>query len=685
MADLSDDSMGSFYLNAEIKSLTEFNSRLQQENNKLREDQITANARECELTSIIQRLNFELDHCKKDIDDLNSRILISDSLRSDAQKAAANSLHEEHFFRKQETGELKSTIAKLETQNRKLEEELATSKHISEKASNDAVFNESLLSKILSQSSLSFSTNFQTVDQLLAFLVAKPYFDAQRKSEFEKLKTRELDLKKKIRKYKARLEQSCLENEKLEQHIQQIQSDFKNKEQSFEREIENAEKEMLGIQKSHERKLTRLKQEFRNAQFLNKKPRLYIYKEPTITIAPVKKEDDMLEEKLKIMKVHYKEAMRENEQLKDQIEAFVKNTKDLETMIANLEVQKSSIEINMAEANTQLEFLRNNTEAGETERKNLKCKLKAAKKRSDADAQTIESQQRRIAELTSEVQLLHEKITHQSSQIHQLLVTKVEEPSHQPEPVKLEPVIVRPVSEELAFRDCYTDELPGELEGEIRRIIENDCLQTSSKLKNVMKSLASHFNHQIASLSKRLATHQSQADHVNTVLSDFIPSLASALLKEHLNADDFLVKSNMRARLLAAARKFSENSFTVARSRDAVEELQSENTRLTEKVKKYRHKERDGAQEILRLAAQSRTLQARTEQLEEQVRSLTAQKKELRESMEQEQREHAYMLQSLKEASTTEYEEMIEQLQKRCNEQRETIKTLSRQISVKNC
>ena len=35
--------------------------------------------------------------------------------------------------------------------------------------------------------------------------------------------------------------------------------------------------------------------------------------------------------------------------------------------------------------------------------------------------------------------------------------------------------------------------------------------------------------------------------------------------------------------------------------------------------------------------------------------------------------------------SYSEYEEMIEQLQKRCNEQRETIKTLSRQISAKNC
>ena len=117
---------------------------------------------------------------------------IVDSVRNESEHTAISSLEEEHFFHHQELANLTEKQKEMAAETSSLNKQL-------EAAERDAFARKAQLDNNVSQTSTAFATQFSTVDDALAFVIARPHFEAQTTAELEKVKAKETKYKRKLK------------------------------------------------------------------------------------------------------------------------------------------------------------------------------------------------------------------------------------------------------------------------------------------------------------------------------------------------------------------------------------------------------------------------------------------------------------------------------------------------------
>ena len=670
---------------SDFTGLHELNDDLQRENNKLKDELIAANAREDQLRLEIQNLQIELTAKKQEIEDLKGRIEIVDSIRTTSEKAVVSSLDEERFFHHQELTQLKQEIAKLKDKEQSLTNERTTLKKDIESAQKEAFDRKTQLDNVFSRLSIAFSMNFTTIDELVAFLAARPHFEAQQTAELEKMKSRESKLKHQLKKRVSVIRHCSSEIQRLNSEIDRLETASNKTSKRFERELSLAEKEIDSIHRSSERRIRRLQTNYENAKNLTQiPPNMLLYRSPPISVPPTPTNDDpdkleRTKDKLHKAMIQISELESENKNYRKKTDELAQKVKELESQNSNLEMQRKCIEVNLNEANSQLQLLRDNSQKSK-ERK-LWVKLKAARSKASSDSATIEGLQKNILELNKQIECLESKLTEERVQLARLALESKPQQIEEQQTVVVEAPRPR---DAITFRDCYVEGLPSEVESEIKQVVDNPQVQDSAKVRSILQSVVSHFRKLIDESESAYSKFRGEVDSVHDTVASFLIDLPLPIVGKSPDLKEFLGQANVRQELASRIKDACERSERLDECCERIAHLKKCTERLAGKLQKCRKNlaECDCSQELAKVTAQNRTMKDRITSLEAQVNDLAIQRNNLQETIESQQRELIQKVQAARTETLTDYEDIITKLKQRCSDQEAKIQNISRHIST---
>ena len=668
----------------ELTSAHEFNEELQRENNRLRDDLIAANAREDELRLQIQNLQIELTTKNQELEDLKGRLQIVDSIRSESEQTAQSALDEERFFHHQQMTKLKQELANLAEKHQKSNEEVASLKKELESAQKDAFAGKTQLENVLAKTSAAFSVNFGTIDEALAFVVARPHFEAQTSAELEKMKARVDKFKRKLKLQVGVIRESADEIKRLKAEKARLEMESTRTSKMFERELSRAEKEIDSIQRSNKRRMARMMENMKTVESITRiEPNMVVYRSPPVSVVPSKMEVDeekqeRVKDKLHNARARVSELESENKKWTKQNNELAQRIKELEAQNANLEMQRKCVEVNLNEANSQLQLLRET--AQKSNEKKLWAKLKAARSRIGTDTATIEGLQKSIADMSVQIQELETKLAEEKVQATRMSLESKNQ--FEEKQVVVEPVA--PVKEEITFRDCRVDGIPKEIEGDLVRILENQQMQASAKMKGVLQTVLSYDKRLLEDSEKAQTRARTELTCVNDSLTGFLSDVAQVVLGRQIDTKEFVDQASVRNELAGTIKATCEQAGHIDKCCQRIEALKAKNHKLTGKLQKYHRKliESDCSSQIEKLASQIKDMRQTIANLEAQVSDLTMQRNGLQEAIEAQQKEFLEKIQVARTESLADYEAIINKLKARCSEQQATIQTISRQVST---
>jgi chromosome segregation ATPase len=648
--------------------------RLQSENNRLLNELLTANDANSRLDATVRRLQAETAELRQDMDDLTNRLAIAVRLSADAESSGIAAVQEERSLLAREVGDLRCALSAANERAGSLQSEIESMRRQNARAASQA----SELGEILSGASQCFGVLFAGADELLAFLAVRPHFDAQQRLEVGKLKEREAALGKKVRRQKEALKSADAEIARLKSGIEAAKNNSMARDQNYESQIARLNGEIKTLKKLHDRQMARIRAETRITEAARqRKPKFYLYREPVITIAGTKPPDarpqERLRDKVRIQKVEIRDLRGRKEVLEAETQKLRQTVSDSESKMQSLNTQLSAAHLRAAELERQLDVLRG-TVAGDSKLKALWKRLRAAERGCLLAEREREIQQRTIQELTEALASSQDRLSRQTSEIQRL--------NCEPKP-PIESGRARPIPDSISFSDCACiPQLPDELCPELNEITGNSSLQNSSKFRSVLGLLCSFYARKLSELTGRRNLAIERADQMANVFADFLSTCGSLLLNQPLSIDEFLTNPQLKSRLLAGLR-------AARQSRAALEQkvalFEATNDGLLTKVRRLKGRlrdVRDSSTELLRCSAQLQTQREQMDELEAATRRLVAEKNKLQEDLRMQRREFVAQLQAAKAESIGDCERIIDQLKRRCGEQRETIQSLSQQLAA---
>jgi uncharacterized coiled-coil protein SlyX len=313
------------------------------------------------------------------------------------------------------------------------------------------------------------------------------------------------------------------------------------------------------------------------------------------------------------------------------------------------------------------------TAAGDSKLKAVQKRLRAAERRCVLAEQASQLQQCTIEELNKALTSSQDQLSRQASEIR--LLSREQKPS-------IENCHIEPIHDSISFSDCQcVSQLPDELCHELNEIMGNSSLQNSSKFRSVLSLLCSFYAQKLGKLEGRQNCSIERADQIVSIFGDFLTSCGSLLLNQTVSIEEFLANPKIKSRLLAGLRTACYSQGTLE---EQVAILEAANNHLAIKVHKLkrRFRHQNCSAELLRCSARLQTQREQINELEAATRRLAAEKSGLQETIQTQKREFLAELQAAKADSIVDYEKIITQLKRRCDEQRETIQNLSQQLAA---
>jgi chromosome segregation ATPase len=671
MEEPSDDSGADCRAASELRAA---NQRLQSENARFARELAAANESTARATETVRKLQAECAVLKQENDDLASRLAIADRLRADSAAAAATAQQEDRLLRLNEIDELEGHLTAANQKKQALEAELSATRKRLDQTVSELTSIKSQTAALLKLASQAFNEKFEFLDIFSAFIAARPHFDAQRELEAARLKSQEQIQKKRYRSQKAALRSARIEIERLERNVADLESSFRDQNNALKVQLTEKSKELKSLRKSHERELSRIETQARNAELLRtRKTRLFVYRAPTINIAtPVPVGPalvDKLRDKLKLRSVEIRDLQQRNDSLSTDKAILTQRVGDLELDIRSLNVQLTAAQTQNSEAAKQLTFLRSTLD--HSKEKSLTRKLKSERQRVESAEQALANQRQQVHDLGVSLQNAQEK--------NRLLANEIQDLRSQLE----SPAVIerREPPDPISFINCAVSGFPKGLESEARRILNSPDLQNSSKVKALVGLLCSFYEKQLATISSELTEKNLE---FTAVFADFIPSLTLLFLKRSISLEAFMSDPQSKHKLLSAMRLVCNSAASVPQIQTELQGVMNTNQALTSKLHKCKRKLRNqnAPEGLIRCSGEMQSLQDRIEELEGMVRGLTNERNRLEQALEAQRAEYLEKLQAAKSGSLGGYEEIVAQLKHTCAEQRETIRSLSRQIGA---
>lgn len=392
--------MGLFF-NEEIKELRESNEHLRMEIDKLLEDQTSGEGREANLNSMLQKAQLEVRKSEKETADLRVRLGIIEDMRTEAQRTAASAAYEQQSIHHQQLAEMEEKSADLVREHDKLKKNVTEMKKGFERTSGEAFQYKTQISQILVQSEETFKCKFTCVDELMTFLVSKPLIDAQKETQVVAIRRNEEKLRARVARQKTMIGELKAEAERLNAHVADMEEVFRTKHAVQAKAIETAEREVAKMQKSGDRRMLRIRNELETVKRDGRpRPRMFIYREPAINIAPKKTEVrdsviNKLEHKLANTKSLMKTVMHENGKQRDENGRLRMRIVKLEALVADLRLQKETVDMSMDEMNAQVRFLQHQR----SEERDMAGKLRKTRNKLITERQTVDNLRRNVSDL----------------------------------------------------------------------------------------------------------------------------------------------------------------------------------------------------------------------------------------------------------------------------------------------
>jgi uncharacterized coiled-coil protein SlyX len=535
----------------------------------------------------------------------------------------------------------------------------------------------SALRDVLSGASQCFGVAFASADELLTFIAARPHFEAQQRLEVGQLKDREGALRRKMKRRKEALMSADAEIARLKSGIEAANNDAIGRAHNFESEMAGMNREMRALKKLHDRQIVRLQAEARIAETARqRKPKFLLYREPAIAIAPTKPPDsglqDRLRDRVRIQKVTIRDLRKRNEVFAAETKKLRQSVSDSETKTQFVNAQLNAAHLRAAEVEKQLDVLRDTSWCA-SKLKVFQKRLRLAERRRVLAEQAVQVQQQTIRELNEALASSQDQLSRHASEMRRLSCD-------QTPPIESCPR--EPIRDSISFSDfrCIS-QLPDELFPELNEIMANSSLANFSKFLSVLELLCSFYARKISELEGTRARSIERVDQIATVVGDFLASCGSLLLSQPLSIDEFLTNPKLKSRLIAGLRTACHS---LAALEQQIATLEAANDRLLTKVRtlnrRLRRQDRSG--ELLRCSARLQTQREQINELEAAAQRLAAEKRGLQEALQTQRRQFVAELQAAKADSIGDCEKIIDQLRRRCGEQRETIQSLSQQLAA---
>lgn len=626
-----------------------------------------------------------IENLKRENEDLQQRLNISEKIRIDLQQTLQKSNDQDHFFRAQQVRNFGERINSINAEKVSLELDLKNANSTIEELSNKILFIENSKriedQKVLDTSMKCFKRSFSSIDDLLTFMLTKPKYYEEENFKNEKIQEK---LTKKIKKLK-------IQNKSLEIEIEKNQLNFEKQKSEYEQKIADLQSFIKELQKqlnlaANEADKTIISLQTKIAT--SRKPKLFFYREPSITI-PGKVHNptivESLQEKLKINKVYMKDLKNKNRKLEKTVLTLTNEINLQKEETEKIENQLKTALILREESEKQLQTIRGTFYTNKEDKLELKRKIKEQKQLINNQVESIQTQNKTINSLEVKLgelncQISRIKNEEKCSDSHHEFDSYDPVVLYQNETLRQNPCLN--ILPNMTFSDCYTPEIPLCIEPQIKSIITNRSLQPPSKMRMILKTVCSYYEDQNQSLSQEKNNIQNQLNKYVSCFTEFIPKFTSLVLNRHASVNNFIDDLSMQNKALAVLRRKCENANEFPCVKTEAITLSEETQKLERKVKKYK-KELSDIKERTEILINSNNEKSSTIlELQTQLKYLQRKYNEAQSNADVQKKEFLHKLENSKSQTEVEYEKIIDVLKKRYNDQQNTINSLTAQLAL---
>lgn len=635
-----------------------------------------------------QNNTLVIENLKRKNEDLQQRLDISEKLRNDFQQTIQKSNEQDHILHLQQINSLNEKLEKVKNANSSLECDLKSSNMTIDSLKSQIIFLENSQrikdQKILEISMTCFKTSFNNIDDLLSFMMTQPKYYEEERLEFNKNQEK---LLKKIKSEKSK-------RNTLQSQIEHIQNNFDQRVLSYEEKINDLQSEIKSLKNQISSTVKEADQKIISLQTkiaTTRKPKLFLYNEPPISIPGKtiqKSVVDELREKLKISNVYVKDLKSKNKKLEANIELLTTDFKNQVEETEKVSKELKTAQLLREEIEKQLQTVRTTFEAQKDDRVKLKQKIKEQKKFIDSQVESIQQLNRTISGLEIKISELEIHITRIKSEDDDQKNKRDFDATERSKSIEtLENQLlfqnqISPCSSQISYADCYTAEIPTDIEPQIRSIVMNQSLQPLSKIKMVLKTVCPYYAEQIDNLKEKNTLLNNQLTKYISSFSDFIPKLTSPILNKQIPVNDFIDDPTIQSKTLAILRRKCENSNDFPQLQNDVLKLTEETENLYNKIRKYKKKISEDKEHIDILQNNNQEKANSILQLQTKVKYLQKKVNESQSTIDKQKREFMVRLENSKNQTEVEYAKIIDVLKKKYNDQQNLVNDLSSKLAL---
>ncbi|OHS92686.1 hypothetical protein TRFO_41013 [Tritrichomonas foetus] len=627
-----------------------------------------------------QQNRMLVESLKRKNEDIQQRLEISEKIRVDLQRSLKETQQQDHLFHTQQMNCMRRQVEKIQNEKTLLENDLKHANSEIDTLKNKVVFAENSKivqdSKILEISNQCFKKSFSSIEELLNFMLVQPKYYEEEHLQHSKIQSR---LCKKLKNEKNK--RKILENEIRTNQInfEKASTEYENKISDLNFTIKSLRNQVDSLAHEADKALLSLQQTIATT----KKPRLFFYSEPAISIPgdpPCPSVIDELREKVNISNVYIKDLKVRNKKQEKIISGLKANLKTLNEENENLKDELKSAQMLRSESEKQMETLRKTYDTQKDDRVNLRKKIKKQQNIIESQVENIQTLHSTISEL--EGKLSEIKIRFTRIQTEDDDVEKSRDFDSYETPVNTYNFQNQHYEQQMSYADCYIPDIPSALEPQIKNIAFNGSLQAPSKIKILMKTVCSYYEEQIHSLTQDKNNAQQQLNKYVNCFSEFIPKFTASVLNKHVPVSVFLDDPTIQSKTLAVLRRKCENAIEFPCMKCEAKNLTEETSKLAKKAKKYK-KELFDLRENNEFLVNSNQEKSQTIlELQTKIKYLQKKYNDIQNCVDKQKKEFLQKLENSKNETETEYEKIIDHLKKKYIDQRNTINDLSAQLSL---